>query len=78
MDRGASWATVHGVAELDMTEVTEHAARMQHAQTLLWKTSIPIFVLCSKFILDSNLKKKILYVPCSESDFFFPELLSMD
>ena len=25
MERGAWWATVHGVAELDMTEVTEHA-----------------------------------------------------
>ena len=24
MDRGSWWATVHGVAELDMTEVTEH------------------------------------------------------
>ena len=24
MDRGALWATVHGVAESDMTEVTEH------------------------------------------------------
>ena len=28
MDRGDWWATVHGVTELDMTEVTEHA-RMQ-------------------------------------------------
>ena len=25
MDRGVWWATVHTVAELDMTEVTEHA-----------------------------------------------------
>ena len=24
MDRGAWWATVHGAAELDMTEVTQH------------------------------------------------------
>ena len=28
MDGGAWWAMVHGVADLDMTEVTEHA-RMQ-------------------------------------------------
>ena len=25
MDRGAGWATVHRVAELDMTEAIEHA-----------------------------------------------------
>ena len=25
VDRGVWWATVHGVAELDMTEVTDHA-----------------------------------------------------
>ena len=25
MDRGAWWATVHGVVELDMIEVTDHA-----------------------------------------------------
>jgi hypothetical protein len=25
MDRGARWATVHAVAESDMTEATEHA-----------------------------------------------------
>ena len=25
VDRGAWWATVHGVAELDMTEATQHA-----------------------------------------------------
>ena len=25
MDRGAGWATVHSVAELDTTEATEHA-----------------------------------------------------
>ena len=25
MDRGAWWATVHGVAESDMPEATEHA-----------------------------------------------------
>ena len=25
MDRGAWWAAVHGVTELDMTEATEHA-----------------------------------------------------
>ena len=25
MGRGAWWATVHGVAELDMTEASEHA-----------------------------------------------------
>ena len=24
MDRGARWATVHGAAESDMTEATEH------------------------------------------------------
>ena len=24
MDRGAWWAVVHGIAELDMTEATEH------------------------------------------------------
>ena len=27
MDRGAWWATVHGVTELDTTKVTEHAAQ---------------------------------------------------
>ena len=26
MDRGAWWATVHGVTESDMIEVTKHAA----------------------------------------------------
>ena len=25
MHRGAWWATIHGITELDMTEVTEHA-----------------------------------------------------
>ena len=27
MDRGSWWATVHGVAESDMTEVTEHDSK---------------------------------------------------
>ena len=27
MDRGAWWATVHGIPELDMTIVTEHTPR---------------------------------------------------
>ena len=27
MDRGAWWATVHGVTESDTTKVTEHAAQ---------------------------------------------------
>ena len=34
MDRGAWWATVHGVTELDMTEATQHAS-MHGLQSLL-------------------------------------------
>ena len=33
MDSGAWWATVHEVAESDMTEVTEHACMHE----ILWK-----------------------------------------
>ena len=32
MDRGAWWATAHGVTELDMTEVTEHARTPEPAR----------------------------------------------
>ena len=36
MDRGACWATVHRVTELDMTEVTSdscmHSTRCKHAK----------------------------------------------
>ena len=32
MDRGAWWAMVHGVEELDMTEATEHRAHTERIQ----------------------------------------------
>ena len=35
MDRGAGWATVHGVAELDTTEVTCHTSR-QALNSHIW------------------------------------------
>ena len=37
MERGAWWATVHGVAELDMTEVTQHTHTHTHTHTHLVK-----------------------------------------
>ena len=54
MDRGASWAIIHGVTE-SWTRLKWLS--MQHAQTLLWKMLIPIFLLYSKVALHSNLKK---------------------
>ena len=35
MDRGACWATAHGVAEWDMTEVTQHACTQETPHVLL-------------------------------------------
>ena len=39
MDRGAWWATVHRIAESEMTEVTEHAC------TQLYKTDVSVTIL---------------------------------
>ena len=32
MDRGAWWATVHGVTELDMTELTQHLIKKKERE----------------------------------------------
>ena len=37
MDRGAWKATIHGVAELDMTEATQHAHMQGGKRPVLWK-----------------------------------------
>ena len=32
MDRGASWSTVHGVAEPDTTKTTEHSTQSEEKE----------------------------------------------
>ena len=41
MDRGAWWATIHGVAELDTTEATEHACMLPLKSGIVHQMRIP-------------------------------------
>ena len=60
MDRGARWATVHGVTESDTTEVTQHAcstvvgAWKEAVPTLMELTSDPGRQPASKHILSDS------------------------
>ena len=56
MDRGDQWATVHGVAESDMTEVTEHAQITIYVN-LDWK----IYFMSKNIINVSRIIKPSLY-----------------
>ena len=42
MERGAWWTTVHGVAELDMTEVTQHTHTHTHTHLVKAKHIISL------------------------------------
>ena len=62
MDRGAWWATVHRVAESDMTEVAQHACHIQIYHLTTWESLLIELFLAYSFLIFSlsDLKKKLL------------------
>ena len=54
MDRGAWWATVHGITELDMSETAEHTHTpfyLPHQATQFWHLQKD---LCNLWVTDLN------------------------
>ena len=62
MDRGAWWATVHRVAESDMTEVAQRACHIQIYHLTTWESLLIELFLAYSFLIFSlsDLKKKLL------------------
>ena len=58
MGRGAWWAMVHGVAELDMTEATEHT--LVHGSSIFWRTVILFSIMVSHMFQPPVLKGSLL------------------